>query len=1092
MKKLLLLGALALASLTSNAENVEGYLDRSDWAITACSFDTREGVGNGVVTAMYDDNLNTYYHQNWTNDTGRGTHWIIIDMGSEQQIHGLDIWGRQGHINGHVEKAKIYASKEAFADFADHDAAKAYYDDETNVPVGTIDYTYNESTRNDVQSVRFEEVTARYLLIVTDKTSQNHLCIAEIKTVGYVPPRIDLDRTGWTITACSVREDEGPIANMIDDNLSTYYHQAWGSDQSTDAYHWLMIDLGQEENVGGFEYWRRQGWMNGQFITGKVYVSNTPFEAFATHYGAENDAKAYYEDPANVAASEFNFTYDRNPDMMRRCDFPKAVKGRYVLILLSDAGTNNVGRHLCCAELKIFKLLDDTAAKLLPLWEEGLNAELVTRAGYLQPLGSFIGKGSIPSTVMPDDITEDNFDEKLAEVNAALEAYVNSFAGQLIYIQHATRRNHAYLAALPAGNGVRLNTLAEPTADAVWEIRFMNNSIGGFYLYSRTTNTWISTQNSKPTALTESASVLTTHIDNDGYLAFAQGVSSSLFNVDDNGNDLVWYSVANDGGSKWTATAVTVDDQVYVEPEVSTAEAPKYYRLVNARWMHNNEASNMAVNGENQDGNGNGETITRSNAVLPGIYWRVESNGEGVKLVNLTGYELTFDGGNLVTATDNGSTVYLIKQTDQQFHGVIAYGISNSATQGFSCLDVSDNNAGKFCWSPTNDRAGNGNNGSAWYFLAATENEIANATATYVAGVKDRMILRDNSLGALFGGDIYKNLTTYNGEETIAAVNEAKASGNYAKTAENIAAVNAVVNAKVAKLVDRHFLLHNCNVNYSNCYMGVANDVTTPTADASDVNALWSFVPNGDGYLLTSAATGNSLSLPDEAQSRPIHVVEDGLPYSIAYNAKIPGFYFTLVPTDEISDTSIYSVHQSNNSNICKWYANDILGSHWTIEPLVDPVIRVEKDGEAHSITLPEGVTLNAHESAANHVLTITKKLSEQEEEDALLAATFSLAPVNGVHTVSASDFSGNSVELSGVVPGVYKVAAPAGMFLVNGKPSAAIDDTLIVDENGATTGVNEVSVASDVNAVYDLQGRRVKGNAKGLLIVNGKKTVVK
>ncbi len=1087
MKKLLLLGALAFASLTSNAATVEGYLDRAGWTVTACS-QINEGGGSGYVAALYDDNLSTYYHQNWSGDTGRGTHWVMIDMGSEQKIHGVDLWGRQNHVNGHIEKGKIYASTEAFTAFADHDAAKAYYDNDENVPVGTIDYTYEVATRDNVQSMRFDEINARYLLLVTEQTSQNHLCIAEIQVVGNVTSRVDLDRSGWTITACSVRNDEGPIANMIDDNVSTYYHQNWGSDKAQDAYHWLMINFGQEEKVDGFKYWRRQNNATGQFISGKVYVSNTPFTEFATHDGNENAAKTYYEDAANVPAGEFNFTYDKNPDFMRECAFSKTATGQYMLIIVSNAGSNNNGRHLCCAELKVFHNLDDTMAKLLSQWEEGV-ANLVTRAGYLQALGSYLGK-ECPSAAMPDDITEANFAEKLAAATSALEEYINSFENQLIYIQHATRRDHAYLAALPTGNGIKLNTIEEPTADAVWQIRFIDGN-DGFYLYSRTTNTWISTKDSAPAALTESATMLSSRVV-DGHLTLYRDSDAKGFNVDTNGNNLVWYGTSDDG-SKWTITSTTLDNQVYVNPQASTAEAPIYYRIVNARWMKNHAASNIAVNGENQNGNGNGELVTRANATIPGIYWRIENSEDGVKLINLTGYELTDPTGKaLIKATDNGSTIYLIKQTNDQFHGVNAYAISNAATQGNeTCLDVSGNNS-KFCWSPSRESNGNDNNGSAWYFILAGEDEVANATATYIAGVKDRMLVGDNSLGELFGQGIYDGYTAYMGDETISELNAAKASGVYPKTNENVNAINAKVNGEIAKLLDRHFLLHNCNSNYSNCYMTVADGTTAPTADASDVNALWSFVPAENGYLMTSAATGHSLSYTT-TQSAPIPVVEDGLPYSIAYNANVPGFHFTLVSTDDVEDVSYYSVHQSNNNNVCKWIANNIAGSHWKLETVAVADIKVEQDGEVHSITLPEDVTLNTHASAADHVMTITKQNDGQDEENALLATMARVAPENGVHTISADDFVDNKVQLSGVESGDYKVEAPAGMFLVNGKPAGAINNVFTVADNGSTTGVTEVgNASSDVKVVYDLQGRRVKGNAKGLLIINGKKTLVK
>lgn len=1092
MKKLLLLGALALASMTAKAATVEGYLDREGWTVTACSW-INEGNGSGPASCMIDDNLSTYYHQNWSSDTGRGTHWFIIDMGSEQEIHGLDIWGRQNHVNGHIEEAKIYLSNTEFAKFDDHDAAKAYYDNEENVPVASINYEYAEATRNDVQSTRFESTTARYILVVTNKTSQNHLCIAEVKAFGdvAVPDEVDLDRSNWVATACSEAGSlegavSGRLSAMFDDDLSTYYHQNWSSDKAADAHHWFIIDLGKSEKLDGFKYWRRQGNQNGQILAGKVYVSNEPFTAFADH----DASKAYLEDEANVPAATYAFTYDENPNGVRVCNFDKTVTGRYVLVVVSDAGMSQGGRHLCCAEFKLFKKVSE----LEGLWNAFIDHDTYAAAQGLSLLGYLVDV-QLPSLDMPDDVTAENINDKVAEFNSQVAAYRNAFNGLQVVVKNPYRRaEKPYMAAVPTGNTVKMNTVAAGNPDAVWEIRVVDE---GIQLYNRTTGFYIGAgQNA---VLAANAQSYTLRAINGDYIAFAKGSTNNLLNIDTYGNDLTSWSDLSDQGSSWEISLANAENNVFANPEVSTADAPKYYRIVNARWMSAGNAPCMAVNGENQNGNGNGETNSRGVASFPGIYWRAESAGQdgGVKLVNLTGYELTFNGQNATTVTDDGSIFYLLKQTDAQFDGINAYGISGTAEMGdVSCLDAAANGVSKVCWNPVRENKGNGNNGSAWYFILATDSEIATATQTYIAGVKSHIFTADNSLIDVFGPEFYSSLNEYNayvGENTIPALNAAKASGVYVKNDENVAAVNAAVNAKVSELTNRQFLLRNCNTAYSNCYMTVADDVTAPTADASDLNALWSFVPSGEGYLMTSVATGHSLSYTT-TQSAPIPVVEDGLPYSIAYNANVPGFYFTLMPTEEVSDVSYFSVHQSNNTNVCKWIANNIAGSHWTLEPskTVDVEVKlstiVEGQDTTHYITLPEGVVINPN-ATEEHVITITLISEAPEVSRAGMVSLFAVSPVEGVHTIAPSDFVDGTATLTGLKEGNYKIEAPAGMFLINGKPSAAFSSSFYVDANGGTTDIRAISANAAREVIFDLQGRRVNGSAKGLLIINGKKT---
>lgn len=92
------------------------------------------------------------------------------------------------------------------------------------------------------------------------------------------------------------------------------------------------------------------------------------------------------------------------------------------------------------------------------------------------------------------------------------------------------------------------------------------------------------------------------------------------------------------------------------------------------------------------------------------------------------------------------------------------------------------------------------------------------------------------------------------------------------------------------------------------------------------------------------------------------------------------------------------------------------------------------------------------------------------------------------------------------------RFAAPAGQkevtqnFLEEGAPATydglgnialgtrqVTSSASLGNADTTTTGISEVSAENGAeNSVYDLQGRRVKANAKGLLIVNGKKAIVK
>jgi len=169
-----------------------------------------------------------------------------------------------------------------------------------------------------------------------------------------------LDRTGWNVTPCSEDSREGNgngyARCILDDNVETYWHSNWDSDVAATNNHWFVLDMGAVVTLDGFDYWRRQNNQNGQFYTGKAYVSE---DAFSFQTGDHDAAKAWLENAGNVTAGEFSFTYDADANSVRRCLFPESVTGRYLLVIITNSGSNNVGKHACCGEFKPFSVERD-------------------------------------------------------------------------------------------------------------------------------------------------------------------------------------------------------------------------------------------------------------------------------------------------------------------------------------------------------------------------------------------------------------------------------------------------------------------------------------------------------------------------------------------------------------------------------------------------------------------------------------------------------------------------------------------------------------------------------------------------------------
>lgn len=79
--------------------------DRSGWSVIAFSSQEANGEGpnNGRAIFAFDNNINTFWHSQWTNGGAVLPYSITVDMGSVYTIHGCNFTQRQA--SGSVGKA---------------------------------------------------------------------------------------------------------------------------------------------------------------------------------------------------------------------------------------------------------------------------------------------------------------------------------------------------------------------------------------------------------------------------------------------------------------------------------------------------------------------------------------------------------------------------------------------------------------------------------------------------------------------------------------------------------------------------------------------------------------------------------------------------------------------------------------------------------------------------------------------------------------------------------------------------------------------------------------------------------------------------
>jgi len=85
----------------------------------------------------------------------------------------------------------------------------------------------------------------------------------EVPTIPEDPSYSILDRTNWSVLAFSTQEDQGGegttgrAADVLDDNLETYWHSCWSGCDAAPP-HYIIIDMGESHSVEGFQFSQRQ------------------------------------------------------------------------------------------------------------------------------------------------------------------------------------------------------------------------------------------------------------------------------------------------------------------------------------------------------------------------------------------------------------------------------------------------------------------------------------------------------------------------------------------------------------------------------------------------------------------------------------------------------------------------------------------------------------------------------------------------------------------------------------------------------------------------------------------------------------------
>lgn len=167
----------------------ESKISKSGWSIPGYNANSaaetigyssqaiNEGAANKVI-AIFDDNVNTFWHASWSSPSTSYPHWVIVDMGQEITISRIELTRRQGNNAAQVGQ-QILTCKAANA-VNPNDPTSWTWEDH-----GTSSF---DVTKNTPTSVRLmKNPKARYIKLYFGedvKGSSNFAMLGEMTVYG--------------------------------------------------------------------------------------------------------------------------------------------------------------------------------------------------------------------------------------------------------------------------------------------------------------------------------------------------------------------------------------------------------------------------------------------------------------------------------------------------------------------------------------------------------------------------------------------------------------------------------------------------------------------------------------------------------------------------------------------------------------------------------------------------------------------------------------------------------------------------------------------------------------------------------------------
>ena len=236
----------------------------------------------GDISNLVDGNKDTYFHSTWSAaNTDSSYAYLQIDLKSAYQNLLLDYTKRYNFTanNGFPTQIHVFGTntpneEDSWTDCG-YTTTLQYTEDNNQSGKAIIKLGGNyQYVRLQVEATGGMQRTNGNLFFALSELGIRPITV--LKEVIYAE-KDGLITDVSQLSSNAIEPTEGSLEALIDNNLDTYFHSAWSTENTTEAHHFLQIDLKNAYKQIALKYSKRQVNIDeGSPVTLHIYVTNTP------------------------------------------------------------------------------------------------------------------------------------------------------------------------------------------------------------------------------------------------------------------------------------------------------------------------------------------------------------------------------------------------------------------------------------------------------------------------------------------------------------------------------------------------------------------------------------------------------------------------------------------------------------------------------------------------------------------------------------------------------------------------------------------------------------------------------------------------